>query len=113
MYKYVSKTGSNIKYNVTLLVYIDCDNGSSQAITQDEKGSVNIFSYNPTNASYSNYSSAALLGTRTGPVIISDLNYKFATMTNEEAEQKRLALAQQQAEKQAAKLAALNKLEDK
>jgi NADH-quinone oxidoreductase subunit I len=44
---------------------------------------------------------------------ISDLNYKFATMTNQEAEQKRLALAQQQAEKQAAKLAALNKLEDK
>ncbi len=75
MYKYVSKTGSNIKYNVTLLVYIDCDNGSSAAITQDEKGSVNIFSYNPTNASYSNYSSAALQGTRTGPVIISDLNY--------------------------------------
>jgi NADH-quinone oxidoreductase subunit I len=44
---------------------------------------------------------------------ISDLNYKFATMTTEEADQKRLALEQQQVQRQAAKLAAVNKMEDK
>lgn len=75
MYNYISKTGTNLKYHVTLLVYIDCDNGNAQAIAQDEKGSVNIFAYNPTTASYSNYSSVSLMNTKTGPVIISDLNY--------------------------------------
>ena len=43
---------------------------------------------------------------------ISDLNYKFATMTEGEADFKRLELAQQQAEKEAAKLVSLNKLTD-
>ncbi|QEK50552.1 4Fe-4S dicluster domain-containing protein [Pedobacter aquae] len=38
---------------------------------------------------------------------ISDLNYKFANMTEAEAEEKRQALEQQLAERQAAKLAAL------
>ena len=41
---------------------------------------------------------------------ISDLNYKFATMTEQEADSKRIELALQQAEKEAAKLASLNKL---
>lgn len=75
MYKYVSKSNGFVKYNVTLLVYIDCDNGSATAIAQDEKGSINIFAYDPVNKSYSNYSSSALQGTRTGPITISDLNY--------------------------------------
>jgi NADH-quinone oxidoreductase subunit I len=39
---------------------------------------------------------------------LTDLNYEFATMTAEEAEEKRIALEKQTAEKQAAKLAALN-----
>jgi NADH-quinone oxidoreductase subunit I len=43
---------------------------------------------------------------------ISDLNYKFATMTEEEAKLKKLEWAQQQAEKEASKLASLNKLTD-
>ncbi len=38
--------------------------------------------------------------------ILTDLNYEFSTMTKEEAEQKRMELEQQQAERQAAKLAA-------
>jgi NADH-quinone oxidoreductase subunit I len=40
---------------------------------------------------------------------ISDLNYKFAIMTDEEAQQKREELEKQQAERQAAKLAAMKK----
>lgn len=43
---------------------------------------------------------------------ISDLNYKFATMTETEAEEKRLELEKQQAERQAAKLEALKKMEE-
>lgn len=43
---------------------------------------------------------------------ISDLNYKFATMTEAEAEEKRLELEKQLAERQAAKLAALKKMEE-
>nr|MBC7612157.1 4Fe-4S dicluster domain-containing protein [Pseudopedobacter sp.] len=43
---------------------------------------------------------------------ISDLNYKFATMTEAEAEEKRVELEKQQAERQAAKLAALKKMEE-
>ena len=43
---------------------------------------------------------------------ISDLNYKFATMTEEEAQQKKEELEKLQAERQAAKLAAMNKAED-
>lgn len=43
---------------------------------------------------------------------ISDLNYKFATMTDAEAEQKRAELEKQKAERQAAKLAAIKKTED-
>ena len=43
---------------------------------------------------------------------ISDLNYKFATMTEAEAEQKRAELEKQLAERQAAKLAAMQKMED-
>ncbi|MFC5282799.1 4Fe-4S binding protein [Pedobacter alpinus] len=42
---------------------------------------------------------------------ISDLNYKFATMTDTEAEQKRKELEAQLAERQAAKLAAMKKME--
>lgn len=42
---------------------------------------------------------------------ISDLNYKFANMTAEEAEQKRKELEIQVTERQAAKLAALSKTE--
>lgn len=40
---------------------------------------------------------------------VSDLNYKFATMTDIEAEEKRLELEKQLAERQAAKLAATKK----
>ena len=43
---------------------------------------------------------------------ISDLNYKFATMTDVEAEQKRVELEKQLAERQAAKLAAMQKMEE-
>ncbi|MBK0382814.1 4Fe-4S dicluster domain-containing protein [Pedobacter sp. SD-b] len=43
---------------------------------------------------------------------ISDLNYKFASMTDAEAAQKRLELEQQLAERQAAKAAALKKMEE-
>jgi NADH-quinone oxidoreductase subunit I len=43
---------------------------------------------------------------------ISDLNYKFATMTDEEAEQRRVELEKQLAERQAAKLAAMQKMEE-
>lgn len=43
---------------------------------------------------------------------ISDLNYKFATMTDTEAEQKRKELEAQLAERQAAKLAAMKKMEE-
>ena len=44
---------------------------------------------------------------------ITDLNYKFSDMTAEEAEQKREELAKQQAERQAAKLAAAKQNENK
>jgi NADH-quinone oxidoreductase subunit I len=43
---------------------------------------------------------------------ISDLNYKFATMTDAQAEEKRAELEKQQVERQAAKLAALQKMEE-
>lgn len=43
---------------------------------------------------------------------ISDLNYKFATITDTEAEQKRKELEAQLAERQAAKLAAMKKMEE-
>lgn len=42
---------------------------------------------------------------------IADLNYQFATMTEEEADQKRKELEKQLAERQAAKLAAMKKSE--
>lgn len=43
---------------------------------------------------------------------ISDLNYKFATMTIAEADDKKAELEQQVAERQAAKLAAMKKTEE-
>ncbi|MEO5909984.1 MAG: 4Fe-4S binding protein [Pelobium sp.] len=43
---------------------------------------------------------------------ISDLNYKFATMTDAEADEKRLEQEKQQAERHAAKLEALKKMEE-
>jgi NADH-quinone oxidoreductase subunit I len=43
---------------------------------------------------------------------ISDLNYKFTNISAAEADEKRLELEKQQAERQAAKLAALQKMEE-
>ncbi|MFD1631540.1 NuoI/complex I 23 kDa subunit family protein [Pseudopedobacter beijingensis] len=43
---------------------------------------------------------------------VADLNYEFATMTEEEAEQKRLELEKQQEERRLAKLAAATKKEE-
>ena len=43
---------------------------------------------------------------------LSDLTYEFSDMPPEMAAQKRLELEQQQAERQAAKLAAMQKKED-
>lgn len=45
--------------------------------------------------------------------LLNELNYEFATLTKEEAEQKRLEFEKQQAERQAAKLAAAKAKEDK
>lgn len=72
MYQYLNSSGGNVNYRVTLYLYIDCINGSEEAISQDLDGYINVF----------RVSDGALLTNlcktvrRTGPVRVSDVNYK-------------------------------------
>lgn len=80
MYQYVSNTSSNVTYKVTMYLYIDCDNGSSQAIDMDVQGFLNVFTYDKGDNAYYQYSNNGnyyqLTNARTGPEKVSTTNYK-------------------------------------
>jgi len=80
MYKHLISNGFSVKYRITLFLYIDCNNGSSEAIKMDKDGFINVYAYDNSNNSYSLYNNNGnfypLANARTGPTRVSDVNYK-------------------------------------
>lgn len=72
MYQYVSKNSSTAKYKITLFLYIDCINGQPGAIQEDNIGFINVFE-TQTQILRTNLCRSVQ---RTGPVRVSDVNYK-------------------------------------
>ena len=72
MYKYLSTSGGNKNYQVTLNLYIDCINGSQAAIDQDEYGLFNVFKVS-NKALQVNLCKSVLRNT---PSRVNDVNYK-------------------------------------
>ncbi len=79
MYRYVRNTSVDVTYNVTMLLYIDCINGSREAIAQDINGYLNVFSYNRNTNIYTLYTNNGsyypLTFTRSGPSRVASVNY--------------------------------------
>ncbi len=75
MYKYVSNVNGDLKYNVTLFIYNDCDNGAQGAIDADLQSYIHIYSYNASANTYSYVNGIKLSNARTGPVRVSKVNY--------------------------------------
>ena len=80
MYKYLSTNGFTNKYRITLYLYVDCINGSPEAIEQDRNGYINVYSYDKFSNTYSLYNNGGqyypLQNARSGPTRVSDVNYK-------------------------------------
>lgn len=74
MYKYLSSSGGNTNYRVTLYLFVDCRPGTEASISQDRDGSINVFQKNA-NGTYTRYTSKALTNARTGPIHVSDVKY--------------------------------------
>ncbi len=84
MYKFLNSNQFNANYRVTLYLYVDCINGQENAIETDKDGYINIYSKNLNNdfnpfdlyTSASSHNGYQLSQSRTGPIRVSDVNYK-------------------------------------
>lgn len=85
MYRYISNTSTTVSYEITMYLYIDCFNGFKDAIAQDPQGYFNVFSFDKSSNTYSQYTNGGmfyqLLDARTGPVRVSDVNYNCIRTT--------------------------------
>ncbi len=72
MYQYLSTSNGFKNYRVTMYLYIDCVNGNLDAIASDYESFFNVFRM----SNQSLQTNLCKTVTRTGPVTVSDLNYK-------------------------------------
>ena len=72
MYQYLSTSNGLKNYRVTMYLYIDCINGAAGAISSDNEALFNVFKTS-NQALQTNLCKTVV---RTGPVTVSDLNYK-------------------------------------